>query len=68
MTPEERNEKQRELAEKESHLANVRENYAILNRGISGVGDDDSDLAWKSEEANLGKEIAELKNQLAEDE
>jgi hypothetical protein len=67
MTPEERSEKQRELAEKESHLANVRENYAILNRGISGVGDDDSDLAWRSEEATLGKEITELRKQLAEE-
>jgi hypothetical protein len=53
MTPEERSDKERELAEKESHLTNVRENYAILNRGISGVGDDDSDLAWKSEEATM---------------
>ena len=68
MTPEARSEKQRELAEKESHLANVKKNYGILNRGISGVGDDDSDLAWKSEEASLEKEIAELKKQLAEDE
>ena len=68
MTPEERSEKQRELAEKESHLTNVRENYAILNRGISGVGDNDSDLAWKSEEATMEKEIAELKKQLAQDE
>jgi len=68
MTREERIEKQRELAEKESHLANVKENYGILNRGISGVGDDDSDLAWKSEETSLEKEIAELKKQLAEDE
>lgn len=49
MTPEERNEKQRELAEKESHLANVKENYGILNRGISELGGDVSDLAWKSE-------------------
>jgi hypothetical protein len=68
MTPEERSDKQRELAEMESHLTNVRENYAILNRGISGVGDDDSDLAWKSEEATIEKEIAELKKQLAQDE
>jgi len=68
MTREERIEKQRELAEKESHLANVKENYGILNRGISGVGDDDSDLAWKSEETSLEKEIAELKKQLAEEE
>ncbi len=68
MTPEERSEIQRELAEKESNLANVKENYGILNRGISGVADDDSDLAWKSEEASLEKEIAELKKQLAENE
>jgi hypothetical protein len=68
MTPKERSEKHRELAEKESHLTNVRENYAILNRGVSGVGDDDSDLAWKSEEATMEKEIAELKKQLAQDE
>jgi hypothetical protein len=68
MTPEERSDKQRELAEKESHLTNVRENYGILNRGISGVGDDDSDSAWKSEEATMEKEIAELKKQLAQDE
>jgi hypothetical protein len=68
MTPEERSDKQRELAEKQSHLTNVRENYAILNRGISRVGDDDSDLAWKSEEATIQKEIAELNKQLAQDE
>jgi hypothetical protein len=32
------------------------------------VGDDDSDLAWKSEEATIQKEIAELNKQLAQDE
>ncbi len=66
MNQTEHDELKQKLAEKEAHLENVRKNYSILNRGISGVGDADSDFAWKSEEKTLEKEIEELKEELAE--